>query len=230
AAAGPRRRGCRPRLARHHRLRPRPVPRRSGRSRHGAAHAQAPGPDFHVRHQLCYRAAIGDTHQSPGNPRMIRVTATKLSRSAITGALRARLDDLLPPAIRRGALATAAALTLLAFIAMEMAGPLLGAIDHWTADLRTAFFTYQLPSQHPTVALVFINEEAIEEVQRDGPSRYRSPADRGLLARLITRLDGLGVKAIGLDIIVDQASEPAKDAALLAAIQAARTHIVLARL
>jgi adenylate cyclase len=161
---------------------------------------------------------------------MIRVTSTKLPPSAFTGAVRARLDDLLPPAIRRGALATAAALTLLAFIAMEMAGPLLGAIDHWTADLRTAFFTYQLPSQHPTVALVFINEEAIEEVQKDGPSRYRSPADRGLLALLITRLDGLGVKAIGLDIIVDQASEPAKDVALLAAIQAARTHIVLARL
>src|SRR5262249_7815779 len=78
-------------------------------------------------------------------------------------------------------------------------------------------------------ALVFINEEAIEDAQKDGPSRYRSPVDRGLLARVITRLDGLYVKAIGLDIIVDQASEPAKDAALLAAIKAARTHIWLAR-
>jgi adenylate cyclase len=162
---------------------------------------------------------------------MIRVTLTKLwPPSAITGALRMRLDDLLPPAIRRGALATAVALTLLAYIAMETAGPLLSAIDHWTADLRTAFFTYQLPSQHPSVALVFINEEAIEEAQKDAPSRYRSPVDRGLLARLIARLDSIGVKAIGLDIIVDQPSEPAKDAALLAAIKAARANVVLAQL
>lgn len=144
-------------------------------------------------------------------------------------SLRDRIDAAVPPHMRPRAVMLAAALTLAAFMVMHVGRPLLGAFDHWTADLRTAFFTYQLDGPHPSVALVYINEDAIAEAQKDGPS-YRSPVDRGLLARIVDRLDQLRAKAIGLDIIVDQASEAAKDEALLASLKRAKAQVVMARL
>lgn len=128
------------------------------------------------------------------------------------------------------AFVVATLVTLLIVALMSVARPMLDALDHWTADLRTAFFTYQLPSQHKRVAFVVINEEAIAEAQKDDQTKYRSPTDRGLLARAIERLDGLGVAATGVDILIDQASEPHKDAAFLKAVQGARSEVVLGRL
>jgi adenylate cyclase len=135
-----------------------------------------------------------------------------------------------PRHIRKPALGIASGLTLLLLLLMLAAGPLLSAVDHWTADLRTAFFTYRLPTQHPSVAFVTINEDAIAEAQKNDPTKYRSPIDRGLLARIVAALDRIGPKAIGLDVIIDQPSEPAKDEALLKAVQDARAQIVLAQL
>ncbi len=143
---------------------------------------------------------------------------------------RERADRASPSHLRLGVVGLAVLLTLAAFLTMRVAGPLLDALDHWSADLRTAFFTYKLESAHPSVALVYINEDAIEQAQKDGPARYMSPVDRGLVAHLVDRLDGLGAKAIGIDLVVDQPSEAAKDAALLAAIRRAKAHVVMARL
>lgn len=130
--------------------------------------------------------------------------------------------------LRATAIATLA--TLLIVGLMATAGPLLDALDHWTGDLRTAFFTYQLPTQHRRVAFIVVNEEAITEAQKDSAIKYRSPIDRGLLARAIERLDRLGARAIGVDVLIDQASEETKDASFLAAVKAAKAHLVLARL
>lgn len=58
---------------------------------------------------------------------------------------------------------------------------------------------------------------------------YRSPIDRGFLADLILRLDAAGARAIGLDILLDQPSDPAKDARLIAALETVATPVVLAR-
>lgn len=128
------------------------------------------------------------------------------------------------------ALGVASVVTLLILVLIQTAHPLLDALDHWTADLRTAFFTYQLPGQHKRLAFVVINEEALAEAQKDSATKYRSPIDRGLLAKVVSGLDDLGAQAIGIDVLVDQASEPAKDAAFLAAVRQARTQLVLARL
>ncbi len=145
-------------------------------------------------------------------------------------SLRGQADRASPSRLRLGAVGLAILLTLAAFLTMRVAGPLIEALDHWSADLRTAFFTYKLESAHPSVALVYINEDAIEQAQKDGPARYISPVDRGLVAHLIDRLDGLGAKAIGIDLVVDQPSEAAKDTALLTAIRRAKAHVVMARL
>jgi adenylate cyclase len=135
-----------------------------------------------------------------------------------------------PFAVHVRALGVAVFVTLGLVLVMNFAGPLLNALDHWSADLRTAYFTYQLSSQHKRVAFVVVNEESIAEAQKHSTNKYRSPIDRGLIARVIERLDGLGAKAIGIDILVDQASEPEKDSALMRAIRTAKTSIVLARL
>ncbi|HEY0185306.1 MAG TPA: adenylate/guanylate cyclase domain-containing protein [Rhodopila sp.] len=47
---------------------------------------------------------------------------------------------------------------------------------------------------------------------------YRSPVDRGFLAGLIDALARGGVVAIGLDVVLDRPTEPAKDAALRRAL------------
>jgi adenylate cyclase len=54
----------------------------------------------------------------------------------------------------------------------------------------------------------------------------RSPLDRTTLARALTRLDAMGAKAIGIDILIDQ-SQP-DDALLLKALRSMQTPIYLA--
>jgi adenylate cyclase len=146
------------------------------------------------------------------------------------GDLGSRLSLQFPARIRLRAFAIATGLTLLLWLLMLVAAPLFGALDHWTADLRTAFFTYRLPTQHPQLAIVYIDEEAIAEAQKDSLTKYRSPVDRGLLTRIVEALDAIKPAVIGLDIIIDQPTEPRKDAAFLKAVQQAKAQIVLARL
>ncbi|HEX2117401.1 MAG TPA: adenylate/guanylate cyclase domain-containing protein [Alphaproteobacteria bacterium] len=57
---------------------------------------------------------------------------------------------------------------------------------------------------------------------------YRSPIDRGFLADLITTLASSDPRAIGVDIVFDQPTEPAKDEALRTALTTAATPIVIA--
>lgn len=57
---------------------------------------------------------------------------------------------------------------------------------------------------------------------------YRSPIDRGFLADLITTLAASDPRAIGVDIVFDQATEPSKDEALRAALTRATAPVVIA--
>lgn len=74
----------------------------------------------------------------------------------------------------------------------------------------------------PAVALVTITEPTLASLP------YRSPIDRGLLARTVEILGKAGVKAVAFDILIDQATEPEKDAAFAAAIKAFPGTVVLA--
>ncbi|MFZ1813789.1 MAG: adenylate/guanylate cyclase domain-containing protein [Rhizobiaceae bacterium] len=67
-----------------------------------------------------------------------------------------------------------------------------------------------------SVAVVAINEETLKQFA------YRSPIDRGFLAKLITDIAKAKPQVIGLDILFDQATEAAKDDALADAIASAR--------
>jgi adenylate cyclase len=56
---------------------------------------------------------------------------------------------------------------------------------------------------------------------------YRSPIDRVFLAQTIEALERAGVRAIGLDILLDQPTEAEKDAALSAVLDRASVPVVL---
>lgn len=93
------------------------------------------------------------------------------------------------------------------------------APDKWTYDWRTALFSQRAEEQRSDIAVLLIDEEGYETYP------VRSPVDRALLAELIRAVDSAGAKAIGIDIILDQAT--AKDDILIAAIQEARAPVIM---
>jgi adenylate cyclase len=62
------------------------------------------------------------------------------------------------------------------------------------------------------VVVVGITEETLSAFP------YRSPIDRAFLASVIDTLARSGVRAVGLDVVLDRPTEPAKDAALRRAL------------
>ncbi|WP_158292408.1 CHASE2 domain-containing protein [Paracraurococcus ruber] len=88
-----------------------------------------------------------------------------------------------------------------------------GAGQRWLAPVQPP---------HERLVLIGVSEATLEAFP------YRSPVDRGFLAGLLDQLAAAGVAAIGLDILLDRATEPAKDAALRDAIarQAVPTVII----
>ena len=83
---------------------------------------------------------------------------------------------------------------LLADLAPRFAPGLL-RFEHYMGDVRTAFLSDQLPSQHPQVAIVAITDDTL--------AGYKTflPVDRHLLARLVDAVDAAGAKVIGLDFL-----------------------------
>lgn len=65
----------------------------------------------------------------------------------------------------------------------------------------------------PDVVIVALTEDTLARMP------YRSPIDRGFLAELIDTLARGGAAAVGLDVVLDRATEPAKDTALRRAIR-----------
>lgn len=94
----------------------------------------------------------------------------------------------------------------------------LNNLEKKLADIRvTALEPPKPPSDQ--IIVVALDEETVSQFA------YRSPIDRGFIADLIERLDGVGAKAIGVDVLVDQASEPEKDGRLYNAIRNAETPL-----
>ncbi|NQU57772.1 MAG: adenylate/guanylate cyclase domain-containing protein [Rhodospirillales bacterium] len=83
----------------------------------------------------------------------------------------------------------------------------LQASENWLSDYRFATLTPPEP-QNADVVVVAITEDTLATLP------YRSPVDRGFLADLFGALEKAKPRAIGIDILFDQPSEPAKDAAL----------------
>lgn len=75
--------------------------------------------------------------------------------------------------------------------------------------------------QHQGIVVVAIGEETLARLP------WRSPIHRGFLADLITTLRSRQVAAVGVDVLIDQATDPALDQRLAAAIDAPGPPVVL---
>jgi len=91
-------------------------------------------------------------------------------------------------------------------------------LERMAADLRVAAFQAPL-SQTTEIAVVAVTEQTLHQF------KYRSPIDREFLAHLLERVDSMGVKAIGLDILLDQPTEPEKDEALARTLRNLRSPV-----
>lgn len=126
-------------------------------------------------------------------------------------ALSARLLRGLPPRLLIGAALIAFA-TLFSVAGFRHVAALRYMEAGLNDVLRVVFSPYS-EVQDPRISVLTLTEDTLAQFP------YRSPVDREFLARVILRLNKAGVKAVGIDILFDQATEPRKDAALVNALR-----------
>lgn len=93
--------------------------------------------------------------------------------------------------------------SVMAVCAVRYFAPLTN-LENKMADIRVAAMQKPMAASKDVV-VVAINEDTLTAFP------YRSPVDRGFLADLIMQLSAKGAKVIGVDVIVDQPTEPEKD-------------------
>ncbi|MGQ0558001.1 MAG: CHASE2 domain-containing protein [Sphingosinicella sp.] len=98
--------------------------------------------------------------------------------------------------------------------------PFASDVERALYDLRVDRLAEQTLAQDQRITLVTYNDETLRELGK------RSPLDRRMLARALAAIDAMGARAIGVDIIVDQAQP--EDAELIAALRRMRTPTFLA--
>lgn len=94
-------------------------------------------------------------------------------------------------------------------------------ILEYSNDIQVALVADRPPLPHPRIALIMITDDTLADLA------YISPIDRGLIARIVKALDGLGARVIGLDLLFDQPTEADKDALLLETFRFTRASLVL---
>jgi adenylate cyclase len=97
--------------------------------------------------------------------------------------------------------------------------PLTSESERAFYDLR-AYYAADLVEQDDRVVLVVYTDQTLIKAQK------RSPLDRGILARTLRNLDGMGAKAIGIDILFDQPQD--EDAELLETLRTMQTPVGVA--
>jgi adenylate cyclase len=97
--------------------------------------------------------------------------------------------------------------------------PVTGDAERSLYDLR-AFVTAPRVDQDPRLQIVAYDDQTLIAVKK------RSPLDRGLLAKALRNLDTMGAKAIGIDMLFDQAQD--EDEELIATLRAMRTPTFVA--
>jgi len=106
-------------------------------------------------------------------------------------------------------------------ISVESKSPVFDSFEYWTSDWRTALFARSLKAQHPKIAVILINDATLANF------KYRSPIDRQFLSDLVLAIDQAEPAVLGVDLIIDQPTEPEKDQRLLSVLQNVKTKIVL---
>jgi CHASE2 domain-containing sensor protein len=150
--------------------------------------------------------------------------------------------------LRRGDFKTAGYILLIAIssLLLAMLLHLPHGAEHWSADWVTSRFSDQLPSQHPLIKLVYLDEATLDAYP------YTSPTNRKLIAELTRALDCAGRAGferavrctsseetpnrqrcagpaiIAFDLIFDRHTESANDDLLLETLRSARAELVLA--
>jgi adenylate cyclase len=97
--------------------------------------------------------------------------------------------------------------------------PLAGDAERGLYDLRFQVNANRAAEPDPRITLVVYNDNTLEGLGK------RSPLDRHTLAQALTALDRLGARAIGIDILIDQAQP--EDEELIAAFRSMRTPTYL---
>ncbi|HKT85529.1 MAG TPA: adenylate/guanylate cyclase domain-containing protein [Novosphingobium sp.] len=97
--------------------------------------------------------------------------------------------------------------------------PVAGDAEDSLYDLRSFVMAPQV-AQDPRIQIVAYTDQTLIN------ARKRSPLDRGLLAKALHRLDGMGAKAIGIDILFDQPQD--EDGQLIAGLRAMKTPTFVA--
>ncbi|MBH1998917.1 MAG: adenylate/guanylate cyclase domain-containing protein [Sphingomonadaceae bacterium] len=85
-------------------------------------------------------------------------------------------------------------------------------------DWRAATFAPRVEQDKRVLMVVYDDQTLIA-------TRKRSPLDRGLLARALRNIDGMGARSIGIDILFDQPQD--EDEQLLSALKTMRTPLWL---
>lgn len=123
------------------------------------------------------------------------------------------------PAAAKAAHAALLALVMAAVALLGRASlPPLALAEQWLADFRLARLAPPLPT-HPDIVVAAITEDTLRLFP------YRSPVDRAFLAGLLGALEAKGARAVGMDILLDQPTEPEKDEALRQALASARIPV-----
>lgn len=94
-------------------------------------------------------------------------------------------------------------------------------VEHWLADLRLICLSPPMP-RHQDIVVLGITEDTLEELP------YRSPLDREFLATLLEHLLASGVRAVGIDLLFDQPTDPHKDQRLQKTLAASPVPVVVA--
>ncbi len=97
--------------------------------------------------------------------------------------------------------------------------PVLGDAEARLFDSR-AFELAERVDNDPRVVMVVYDDNTLINL------RKRSPLDRGTLAATLRNLDGMGAKAIGIDILFDQPQD--EDEELIATLRAMQTPVAVA--
>ena len=97
--------------------------------------------------------------------------------------------------------------------------PLAGDVERILYDVRATQMAPRV-AQDPRITMVTYDDQTLIQTGR------RSPLDRVILAHALERLDRLGAKSIGIDILIDQATP--EDATLIGAFRRMHTPTYLA--
>ena len=115
----------------------------------------------------------------------------------------------------------AAGLVAIAVAAPRVVPPA-ALVEDWVADARVASLVPVEPARDDIVILGIGEATMAQEAMH-----YRSPLDREQLALWIAAADQAGARAIGVDILFDQRTEPRKDDLLRRAILGANAPVIV---